>query len=215
MRLLDLYSGLGGWSNPWRERGHEVFTVDFNPGFAPDLVADVGDLWLRELPWRPDVILASPPCEHFSVLRIGRNWTHAHDPRNKDAWRAQRLVRATVDLIEDLRPAFWVVENPMGKLRRLRTGLERYERRGVTYCQYGRRYRKETDLWGGFPPSLRLKPRCRNGDPCHIAAPRGSTTGVQSSESAAERAKVPTLLSLEVMEACERDLTFADGRLFA
>jgi hypothetical protein len=217
MRVLDLYSGLRGWSEPWRERGHEVVTVDFDGAFEPDMLADVGKIWIGDLPWRPDVVLASPPCERFTVLRIGKNWTHSHQPRNKQAWEAMRLVRLTVDLIEDLEPAFWVVENPVGKLRRLRTGLEHYERRTVTYCQYGMRWRKATDLWGGFPPSLTLAPQCHNGDPCHVAAPRGSTTGVQSSALAAERAKVPKLLSLAMMEACERDITDAtlNGRLFA
>jgi hypothetical protein len=38
---------------------------------------------------------------------------------------------------------------------------------------------KPTDLWGGFPPSLILKAPCKNGDPCHVAAPRGSSTGIQ------------------------------------
>jgi len=59
---LDLFAGYGGWSNPFREAGHEVFTVDFDPSFEVDLVLDVRELGITHLPWKPDLILASPPC---------------------------------------------------------------------------------------------------------------------------------------------------------
>ncbi len=40
MKMLDLYAGLEGWSEPWREAGHEVFSVDIDPAFDVDLHAD-------------------------------------------------------------------------------------------------------------------------------------------------------------------------------
>jgi hypothetical protein len=129
------------------------------------------------------------------------------------------LVRKTVRIIEATKPAFWVIENPMGMLRKL--GLVPFYRQAVTYCQYGSKVRKETDLWGGFPPTLELRRRCKNGDPCHVAAPRGSRTGTQGPESAAERAKIPYELALDVCIAAERDLAAGlrasdySGRLFA
>lgn len=38
MRVLDLFSGLGGWSAAFRDRGHEVITLDIEPKFKPDIV---------------------------------------------------------------------------------------------------------------------------------------------------------------------------------
>lgn len=34
IKVLDLFSGLGGWSNCWREAGHEVETLDLDPRFG-------------------------------------------------------------------------------------------------------------------------------------------------------------------------------------
>ena len=130
------------------------------------------------LPWHPDVILASPPCEAFSVMTIGRNWTVDHQPKTDKARTAMALVEATRELIDVLQPSFFIIENPRAKLRKLPI-LEGYERRTVTYCQLGERVMKPTDLWGGFPPSLVLPEMCRPRASCHISAARGSTTGTQ------------------------------------
>ena len=91
----------------------------------------------------------------------------------------------------------------MGALRGL-------ERRTVTYCQYGEPRMKPTDLWGGFPPGLEFR-RCRNGDPCHEAAPRGAKTGTQGIKGAALRAEIPYRLSLEACLAAEAALVSGPG----
>lgn len=182
MRVLDLFSGLRGWSDPWKARGHEVITLDNEPYFEPDLEMDI--MWFAENPlehldgWRPDVILASPPCEKFSVMTIGRNWTREHEPKTDDARIALALVEATVRVIHELRPSFFIIENPRAKLRRL-PPVQHLDRVTVTYCQYGEPFMKPTDLWGGFPASWWPRPPCKNGSPCHIAAARGSRTGIQ------------------------------------
>ncbi len=179
LKVLDLFAGLEGWSAPFRERGHEVCSVDIDERFDVDLHADVFELDAADLAGPFDIVLASPPCEAFSVLRIGQNWTRDHQPRNDKAREAVRLVQATVDLIAALEPRFWIVENPVGKLRRL-PPMAPFYRRTVTYCQYGAPWRKPTDLWGAFPPSLEFRPRCRPGQSCHVPAPRGSRTTIQS-----------------------------------
>jgi hypothetical protein len=195
VKVLDLFSGLGGWAAPFREAGHEVTTLDFDPRFGTDIIADVLE-WPIPAAGAFDIILASPPCEKFSVLAIGRHWLPGYKPKHEGTLTAIAIVRRTVEIIEAVAPAFYVVENPVGMLRKL--NLLPYERQTVTYCQYGAPWRKPTDLWGGFPPSLTLRPRCRNGDPCHIAAARGSRSGTQSSalthlraveDRAAERAR--------------------------
>jgi hypothetical protein len=155
---------------------------------------------------------------------------------------AIRLVQKTVSIIEAVRPAFWMIENPVGMLRKL--GLIPYERQMVSYCRYGAPFRKPTDLWGGFPPTLELRGACRNGAGCHIASPRGSRHGIQSDTKnkhprvieweqslgydvqdagtrRAVRGLIPPELSLDVCLAAERDagagLRARDytGRLFA
>lgn len=228
MRVLDLFAGLRGWSDPFADRGHETFTVDLAERFDVDLHADVETLTAADLPWRPDVILASPPCEAFSVLTIGRNWTIDHRPKTPKAETAIRLVEATIRLIDELEPRWWIIENPRGKLRRL-APVDFLERVTVTYCAYGGEYMKPTDLWGGFPDSWRPRPQCRAGSPCHAAAPRGSRTGVQGgtkfrggmmtagaasgsrsrarADWTAEIAKIPRELAIDLCRAMEREAT--------
>jgi hypothetical protein len=233
VRVLDLFSGLEGWSEPFRAAGHPVVSVDIEAEFEPDLVADVITLTpgevLERLGGYPDLVLAGPPCDSFSQLAVGRHWTRNTDdppdaPKSRSAVLGLRCVQATLSLVEWLKPAYWIMENPRGKLRNMAV-VEGVSRRTVTYCQYGFPYMKPTDLFGAFPPSLVLRPACKNGDSCHIAAPRGSRSGIQgdsvasyfykdlpSGEAvkgkrlAALRAKIPTELSLDVMEAVERDL---------
>jgi len=206
MNVVDLFSGLEGWSTAFRERGHNVFRCEILekwPAEHRDFLTLTPDM----LPWKPDIILASPPCTSFSMMSIGTHWTHDNQPKTPTAAMGIRLVRATLDFMAKAKPKFFVIENPRAKLRKMeemqvRPGLER---RTVSYCQYGDRRMKPTDLWGQFPPSWQTKPMCHNGAPCHDPAPRGSRTGTQGMNPALS-AKIPHALALEICLAAERDL---------
>ena len=60
----------------------------------------------------------------------------------------------------------------------------------ITYCQYGFKYRKATDIWTNHP-NPKFKPACKNGDPCHVKAPRGTKLGLQAIHNRATRSKYP------------------------
>jgi hypothetical protein len=204
MRVLDLFSGLGGWAAPFRDRGYDVTTVDVVEAFHPDICANVLDLgpYLGAY----DVVLASPPCEAFSVASIGTHWgggMRAYEPQTPQAHTALALVHWTVAAIEAMRPRVAIIENPRGMLRKLGV-LDRYERVTVTYCQYGDTSMKPTDLWGlPFPDKWAPLAMCRNGASCHERAPRGARTGTQGKQGSAARAEIPYPLALSVLEAIE------------
>jgi hypothetical protein len=105
-------------------------------------------------------------------------------------------------LIEELQPQFWFIENPRGGMRKMSwmQGLPRYT---VTYCQYGERRMKPTDIWTNHPDP-QFKPPCKNGDSCHDAAPRGSQTGVQGQKNAKERGIIPEALCQHIVDICEK-----------
>lgn len=206
MRVVDLFSGLGGWSKPAIDRGHEVFRVELEPDLPAELHADIREITAADFPWQPDLLLASPPCEGFSVMNIGRNWERDGTPKTDKARLGLSLVEKTLELVVALRPRFWVMENPRDKLRVLPV-VAGLERRTVTYCHYGEYRMKPTDLWSSsWPPSLVLHPTCRNGDPCHVRAPRGSRTGTQGFGDYWQKSLVPYQLALAVTEAVEFDL---------
>jgi hypothetical protein len=60
---------------------------------------------------------------------------------------------------------------------------------------------KPTDIWTN---STKWIPRamCKNGAPCHVAAPRGSRTGTQGLKGAYERSKIPNQLCIEILKSC-------------
>ena len=73
----------------------------------------------------------------------------------------------------------------------------------VTYCQYGERRQKPTDIWTNHPaPQFKLP--CKRGAPCHDAAPRGAKTGTQSLKNRIEKAKIPVLLCQHIVEICKK-----------
>jgi hypothetical protein len=217
LKVVDLFSGLNGWGEPFREAGHEVFSIDFDPSFTADSHLDIADVGavLSALPWQPDVILASPPCNAYSTGSMGKMWEYGTFPqpqrsdRHPDghpiAIEGMRLVMATLRIIAVLQPAYWVIENPRGRLRSLEllAGVPRHE---VWYCRLGLDRAKPTDLWGVFPPSLELPGPCHNGNGDHIAAPRGSRTGTQGGVSTAEAGKIPRALAEAFRLALEQDL---------
>ena len=212
MIVLDLFAGTGS-STAAFEQNHKVIRVELDRQHQAELHQDDTTLTVEQViavcGGRPDFIWASPPCQAFSVAAIGRYWSEGGSdpkPKHPKAIEAQRVVRATLDLIHALRPAFWLLENPRGMLRKLLM-MGYYERRTVTYCRYGDERQKPTDLWGVMPDSWIPRPTCRAKMSCHQAAPRGSKTGTQGRVDAVERSRVPFELSREICEHVERALS--------
>lgn len=199
MKIIELFCGTKSFSHIAEKLGHQTFTTDNNPVFEPDLVVDILDLNINDLPYRPDILWASPPCQCFSVATIGRNWNKDYTPKTKQAEGSILLVEKTIKLIKELQPEYWFIENPRGMLRKMPI-MQRFFRRTVTYCQYGDSRMKPTDIWTNCF-KWNPKPPCKNGSPCHISAPRGSRTGTQGLKNATERGKVPRDLCLEILNA--------------
>lgn len=204
MKVLDLFSGLGGATKAFVERGHSVDTLDYEAKFKPTFFVDIREF--HPSVDRYDFVWASPDCRRFSVAALAKHWTkrgEVHYADTPEAQEAVELVQAALRVIQEAAPRYWIMENPVGKLRSLGV-LKPYRRRTITYCKFGARWRKGTDLWGRFPPGLALPRPCRNGDSCHEAAPAGTKNGgIQGVRNPAVRAEVPYGLSLAVCQAVE------------
>lgn len=206
MKILDLFSGLGGGSAAFIAEGCEVVTLDLESRFNCDITADILTVTVEQLEqYGPfDFIWASPPCEAFSVAAIGHHWgggKGAYQPKTEHAKISQHIVSHTINLMAALAPTYgWMMENPRGVLRKL-PAVSGLPRETVTYCQYGDSRMKPTDLWGKFPEGWKPRSMCKNGAPCHEAAPRGARTGTQGIKGAAERAIVPIELGRDIYAA--------------
>ena len=206
MLVFDFFAGTKSSTKAFEDAGHTVISFDNNSEFDVTVQADVGYLTAEALIQRfgrPEFVWASPPCTAFSVASIGHHWLPDREPRTWQARASIELVYWTRKLLETLDPVYgFVIENPRGMLRTLPM-LEGLKRHTVTYCQYGDNRMKPTDLWTtveGWEP----RPMCKNGDPCHEAAPRGAKTGTQGRGGATARSMVPYELGAEILATLER-----------
>ncbi len=62
---------------------------------------------------------------------------------------------------------------------------------------------KPTDIWTNHPNPSFIPP-CKNGDKCHVSAPRGSKTGTQGINGARDRSVIPNLLCEHIVDIRER-----------
>ncbi len=200
MKILELFSGTESFSKVARARGHECFTVDNDPQFKPDLCKDIMDLKVVDIPFKPDVIWASPPCQTFSMASVYRHWNKDRTPKTLQCIKAIATVNHLLKIIKDLNPKFYVIENPRAMLRK-QEFMQHLPRVTVSYCQYGDKVMKPTDLFTNVPIEPRL---CGPGRPCHESAKRGSDRGTQNqNRSPMKRVIVPPQLCKEIIIACE------------
>lgn len=202
MRTLELFSGTKSFSKVAESLGHTTHTVDDDCKLGPDECVDIRK-------WEPidkiDVLWASPPCQGFSVAVIGRNWNYDNTPKTDSARLAMELAETTIDLIEEIKPKYWFIENPRGKLRKMPFMDDFLKRSGgvrhtVSYCQYGDTRQKPTDIWTNCL-TWKPKPICKRGAPCHEAAPRGSQTGTMGIKGARDRGAIPRELFLQIFDS--------------
>lgn len=205
MRVLELFAGSRSIGRQAEALGWEVFSSDINAFPGIDYAVNILEFDVAKVPFKPDIIWASPPCTTFSVASIGHHWTggsKAYIPKSAAAQVGLAIAMKTKDIIRHFDPQYFYIENPRGLLRKMPFMADMI-RHTVTYCQYGDSRMKPTDIWTN---NMRWNPRpvCRNGDPCHVAAPRGARTGTQGMSGAYDRSKVPDALCREVLEACVR-----------
>ena len=190
LKTVELFSGTQSFSKVMRKHGHETFTVDIenitaDDGHGTDLVKDILDVTIDDFPYTPDIIWASPPCTVFSPASTHYYWEKRHTQMAAKK-EHREIVRRHIDYVHQtyllidewlkvgftlMCPTFYFIENPVGVLRKLWFMRERHKET-VTYCQYGGKNMKPTDIWTNafwWTP----RPKCNFGDPCHKPNPKG------------------------------------------
>jgi C-5 cytosine-specific DNA methylase len=203
MNILELFAGSRSIGKVADRLAFDVYSSDIEQFGGIDYVTDIFDFDVTKIPFKPDIIWASCPCTAFSVAAIGKNWSKVGDdyiPKNPRAEFGLKLVQKTLEIIQHFNPTYFFIENPRGMLRKMPIMAD-LPRQGVTYCQYGDTRMKPTDIWTNSTKWI-PRPMCKNGDPCHVAAPRGSKTGTQGLKGAYERSKIPEELCFEILKSC-------------
>ena len=157
--ILSLFDYSGRWSDPYKQAGYDVYQVDIKLGL------DVLSLEPRDLPFSAvHGLLAAPPCTDFAGS--GAQYWKAKDADGRtDASLA--LIDKTLSLISYYDPVFWALENPVGRLPKLRPSIgapwyfNPNEFAGWLDPELGDKecYTKRTGLWGKFnKPEKRSRP---------------------------------------------------------
>jgi len=144
MKALDLFCGLGGWSDGLALEGFEVLGIEIEPEIAelykhPVIVEDVRNLDPENFKGY-DVIVGSPPCRDFSTIGrvFGHRWKEAPDPEG----RGMELINAFLMIVKEAEPTYWLMENVP------RLGYWLKEKPRVT-AMLGETMRRS--FWGNYP----------------------------------------------------------------
>ena len=206
MKVLELFAGSRSIGKVADSLGYEVFSSDLNNFENIDYVIDILDFDINKVPFKPDLIWASPPCTSYSIAAISHHRPH-DKPLSDFAVKSDLIVKRTLEIIKELNPEFWYIENPRGMLRK-QSFMKGIPRTTIWYCTYGDTRAKPTDIWTNNlrsifnPDGWNPKPECHNGNKnCHHeAAPRGSKTGTQGVKGNYNRSIIPKLLCEEILK---------------
>lgn len=212
MVVLELFAGTRSIGKAFEAAGHTVYSVDWDKKFPNiDLYADIGTLTKEDIVELcggiPDVVWMSPDCTSYSIAAIRyhrkkNEETEELDPVSEYAIFCDQVNSHIINVIvNEVKPKYFFIENPRGGFRKMRfvRDIPRYT---ITYCQYGDTRMKPTDIFTNHP-NPEFKPPCKNGAPCHQAAPRGSHTGTQGLKNSVERARIPEALCQHIVKICE------------
>lgn len=203
---IDLFSGLGGWSEAFMNRPDwNVVRIENNKRFKNvphTVIMDVLDFDVSIIESPVTVVLASPPCTTMSVASVRWYWGHieGYDGAvpGKTAREHIALFQKTLDIIHESQAPYYAIENPMGMAKHIMG-----EKDHRTYhCIWkdpdpvtGKLPpMKPTDLWYHLPPPVSVSWPPLIPDTWE-KAPRGARSGTQGIKDKAERAKIPYRLS--------------------
>ena len=122
MKVLELFAGTKSIGKAFEERGHEVFSIEWDKRFDNiDLYADIMDVKAEDIIKAfgyPDVIWASPDCSTYSIAAIShhrqKEETGNLRPVSDYAKFCDRVNQHVLCLILALSPKYWFIENPRG-----------------------------------------------------------------------------------------------------
>ena len=142
--ILSLFDYSGNWPKFYKENGYEVFQVDIKLGI------DIMSLDKDDYPFeKVHGVLAAPPCTDFAGS--GAQYWKAKDEDGGTA-ASLALIDKTLEIIDLFKPEWWALENPVGRLQKLRPQLG-----NPWYFQphwFGDPWTKKTGLWGNFNKEL-------------------------------------------------------------
>jgi len=139
--ILSLCDYTGIWSKPYKDSGYDVRQIDILYG---------DDVRLLKYPGKVHGIIAQPPCTHFAVS--GARWWK--DKGEEAIIEGLQLVDACLRFVAVCDPEWWVLENPVGRLKDYigpyQMTFQPHEYAGWADNPEEEAYTKRTCLYGDF-----------------------------------------------------------------
>ena len=149
--ILDLCGGTGAWSKPYKDAGYDVRLITLPKYDVKSFIRDREYIafWNKKEDAYDAIIikniygiLAAPPCTHLAGS--GARWWKVKG--EKPLLEALEVVNVCMKVITTVKPRFWALENPIGRLVHYLGKPKMY----FHPCDYGDPYLKRTCLWGEF-----------------------------------------------------------------
>lgn len=131
MNVVELFSGTGHISDTFRKRGHRAWKIDWSKDLDANLHADISTLTASDIKGlvgknrKIDVIWTSPDCTTFSIAATAKGGGFKHrelgtyKPKTEYAKFCDMVDQHVIDLIAELKPKYWFIENPRGMMRHM------------------------------------------------------------------------------------------------
>lgn len=208
--IVSIYDYTGEWARPYAEAGYPVLLWDYKTEGCilqhfDRLTTMIDDA--IESGYFPYGFLSAPPCTDISSA--GAQYWRIKDTSSAaypyDPWTITELSKALVLIslhLRDLYPwAFWVMENPPGRMEKLVPELSPFRKLLFSPFNYGDPYTKKTILWGEFntelprndvqPKTVLIKAGGKKNPRKYRGSQLWASTGGNSEKSRALRSKTP------------------------
>ena len=202
--MLDLFSGLGGASEAFiRDSGWSVLRIDNNmllKNIPRTLIMDIKKVasivckpgWMTDT---IDVIWASPPCTEFSGGYSSPKSIASRSQAGLDSYHPDMsLLETALEIIDILKPKYWVIENVIGSIRYFEPYLGKPRQIIGPYV-----------LWGNFPYMI--------VDESRIKTKKSKDPGPSNPLRSNVRAKVDYVISKGLKNGIENQSSLRDFNL--
>lgn len=199
--FVELFCGSGNVTSSFKDAGFQTWKTDIRKrkGICePDLRKNILQLNRSEIPFeKVDVLWASPPCDVWSYAGGNFHWNPDGTPKTKKCLEHIEILKKTLELIDDISPGYFFIENPRGRLRFYKPFLEWLEKhravcKTLTYSSYGFPATKPTNIFTNLR-DISFKELDKFG--------RGAKTGFKlNNVTLCQSQKVPRPLSDEIVK---------------